>query len=130
MNIIKQLKKIIPDVVDQFDAIEMFYLFGSHASGNASTDSDVDVAVVVDENTYRYNPLVDLEVALLLEDRLCKPVDVVVMNRVSAILQHEVLSVGKRLFERSPQRRSAFELRSFKEYLDVKYYQRKRFGMV
>ncbi len=126
MDVIKKLENIIPDIAAKFDAIELMYLFGSHLLGNASVDSDVDVAVVVDDSRYKKNPLLDLEVGVILEDELGCDVDVVVMNRVSPIVQHEVLRTGKRLFERSPQRRTTFELKSFKEYTDAKYYQQKR----
>ena len=128
MDIIQQFEKIIPDLVEKFDAIEVLYLFGSYASGSADCDSDVDVALFVDDSKYSDNPLVDLEVGCLLDKEINKRVDVVVMNRVSPIVQHEVLRTGKRLFERSPKSRCSFELKSFKEYVDVKYYQRKRLG--
>ncbi len=127
MDVIKKLEKIIPAIATKFGAIEVLYLFGSYASGNASSESDVDIAVVVDENRYKKDPLLDLRVGVVLEHELESDVDVVVMNRVSPIVQHEVLRSGKRLFERMPQRRAAFELKSFKEYVDARYYQRKRF---
>ena len=128
MDVIKKLKKVIPEVAEKFGAIEVMYLFGSYVSGVASVDSDVDVAVFVDDSAYIDDPLLDLKMGVLLENKLGKSVDVVVMNRVSPIVQHEVLRSGKRLFERMPQRRAIFELKSFKEYVDVKYYQRKRFN--
>ena len=127
MDIIQQFEKIIPDLVEKFDAIEVVYIFGSYASGTAKGDSDIDVALFVDDLKYSDNPLIDLEIGCMLDKEINKRVDVVVMNRVSPIMQHEVLSSGKRIFERSPRSRCAFELRSFKEYMDVKYYQRKRF---
>ena len=128
MNVIKKLEKIIPEVAEEFGAVEVLYLFGSYASGATSDDSDVDLAVFVDDSAYRDDPLVDLKMGVLLENQLGKSVDIVVMNRVSPIVQHEVLRSGKRLFERSAKRRSFFELKSFKEYSDARYYQRRRFN--
>lgn len=126
MDVVRQLKTLIPEVADKVDAIEVLYLFGSYASGTASDNSDIDVAVFVDDSAYRDDPLIDLKIGVLLEDQLGKSVDVVVMNRVSPILQHEVLRSGKRMFERSAQNRRIYELMSFKNYLDVKHYQKKR----
>jgi predicted nucleotidyltransferase len=128
MDIIKQFEIVIPEITQDFSVIEVLYLFGSCASGKNSPKSDVDVALFVDDSVYKNSPLVDLEVAVALEKKLGRDVDVVVMNRVSPIMQHEVLRTGMRLFERSPQRRCLFELRSFKEYVDAKYYQRERRG--
>lgn len=128
MNVVEKLEEIIPEITKRFDAIEVFYLFGSFASGSASDNSDVDVAFFIKDSVYIKNPLVDLEVGVALERELGCDVDVVVMNRVTSIMQHEILRTGKRLFERSAQRRSFFELKSFKEYSDAKYYQRRRFN--
>jgi len=128
MKIVEQFETVIPEITEEFSVIEVLYIFGSYASGKYSPKSDVDIALFVDDSVYRDNPLVDLEVGVVLEEKLGCDVDVVVMNRVSPIMQHEVLRTGKRLFERSPQRRCAFELKSFKEYVDAKYYQQKRLG--
>ena len=78
------------------------YLFGSRARGQARRDSDVDVAVYVDESRardgvwgYRAELTTDLMVALGTND-----VDVVVLNRASIVLYHRVLRDGVRVFSR------------------------------
>ncbi len=121
-----ELKRIVAEAAERFPAIEVLYLFGSRACGTAGPDSDVDIAVYFAEEEYRANPLLDLELGLYLEDRLGRPVDVVVMQRVSPIMQHQVAARGRRLFERAPELRTRLELRSFKRYLDCRHYQQKR----
>ena len=128
MDVIRQFESIVPKIAEKFDAVEVLYLFGSYASGRASCGSDVDVAIFVDDCAYMDDPLLDLEIGVLLEGQLDRAVDVVVMNRVSPVLQHEVLRSGRRMFERSAARRAVYELTSFKNYLDSKHYQRKRAG--
>ena len=78
------------------------YLFGSRARGRARRDSDVDVAVYVDEARvrasawgYRADLTTDLMVALGTND-----VDVVVLNRASILLYHRVLRDGVRVLSR------------------------------
>ena len=78
------------------------YLFGSRARGQARRDSDIDVAVYVDESRvrdgvwgYRAELTTDLMVALGTND-----VDVVVLNRASIVLYHRVLRDGVRVFSR------------------------------
>lgn len=120
------LLDIVPELTERFPAIDVLYLFGSQATGGADKASDVDLAVYLMEKDSRTNPCLDLEIGLFVEKKLRYPVDVVVMQRVSPILQHQVLARGLRLFERDPGRRAALESLSFKRYLDVRHYQRKR----
>ena len=47
-EVIKKLEKYKELISDQMD-IEEIILFGSYAAGTAGTDSDIDVAVVVDK---------------------------------------------------------------------------------
>lgn len=78
------------------------YLFGSRARGQARRDSDVDVAVYVDQARvraskwgYEADLTTDLMVALGTND-----VDVVVLNRASILLYHRVLRDGVRILSR------------------------------
>lgn len=123
MTVLEELKKILPEIADRFPSVSVLYLFGSHAAGTARARSDVDIAVFTDGSE---SPLMDLELAVLVEKRLKRPVDVVVMQKVSPILQHEVLRNKIRLFERNPSQRARLEVRSFRAYLDAVYYQEKR----
>ncbi len=103
--------------------IRVAYLFGSQAKGNASVDSDVDVAVLLRDDA---DPLVDLVLGDYLSQSLGKPVDVVVLNYASPILQHEVIRNGIRLQENSPMVRRFYELRAFRNYIDAVFYQQKK----
>lgn len=121
-----RLLDIVPELTECFPAIEVLYVFGSQATGKAGAASDVDLAVYLTENDIRGNPCLDLEIGHFVEKKLRCPVDVVVMQRISPILQHQVLANGRRLFERDPGRRVILESLSFKRYLDVRHYQKKR----
>ena len=121
-----RLLDIVPELTECFPGIEVLYVFGSQATGEAGAASDVDLAVYLTEKDIRANPCLDLEIGLFMEKKLRCPVDVVVMQRVSPILQHQVLASGLRLFERDPGRRAVLESLSFKRYLDVRHYQKKR----
>jgi hypothetical protein len=68
----------------------------------------------------------DLELGVFLEKQLQRPVDVVIMQKVSPVLQHEVLSNKIRIYEKDAQLRVFQENRSLREYLDAMYYQQKR----
>jgi hypothetical protein len=68
--------------------VKFALIFGSHARGRARTDSDLDLAV------YFNRPPVGLDHLDLLSelsDLAGREVDLVVLNRASALLRHQVL---------------------------------------
>ncbi|MBW2368593.1 MAG: nucleotidyltransferase domain-containing protein [Deltaproteobacteria bacterium] len=100
------------------------YLFGSHAKGKSGSASDVDIALFTDGNE---KATMDLELGLFVQKWINRPVDVVILQKVSPILQHEVLRSKIRMFEKDPSQRAFLENRAFRAFLDAKYYQFKRF---
>jgi hypothetical protein len=76
--------------------------------------NDVDIAVFTDGCE---TPTVDLELGVFLQQRLNRPVDVVIVQKVSPILQHEVLQKKVRIFEKAVAGRAFFENQSLRAYL-------------
>ena len=96
------------------------YLFGSHARGGARPDSDIDVAVYVDEALaddghwgYRAELTTDLMVALGTNE-----VDVVVLNKAPILLYHRVLRDGVRLLSRDLRATTTRAGRALSYYFD------------
>ena len=123
MSIKNHLAQLVPEIIAKFPSIQIVYLFGSHASDTPKTNSDVDIAVFTDG---RETPTMDLELGAFLQQRLNRPVDVVIMQKVSPILQHEVLQKKVRVFEKAAASRAFLENQSLRAYLDARHYQRKR----
>jgi predicted nucleotidyltransferase len=123
MPVQEHLKQLAPEIADRFPSIVVMYLFGSHASGAPKAASDVDVAIFTDGTQ---SPTMDLQLGVFLQDRLKRRVDVVVMQKSSPILQHEVLRNKIRIFEIDADRRAFLENRSLRAYLDARYYQKMR----
>jgi predicted nucleotidyltransferase len=72
-----------------------FYVFGSQASGEATDDSDVDLAVLVPgyaDATALWNT--SQELAALLQ----RPVDLLDLRGAGSVMQHQVLTTGRRLW--------------------------------
>jgi predicted nucleotidyltransferase len=96
------------------------YLFGSRARGDARPDSDVDVAVFVDEAAlnapgYGY----DAELAASVQSALQRnDVDLVVLNRAPPLLYYRVLRDGVRLLSRIPTETTTREGRALSRYFD------------
>lgn len=102
------------------DEILEAYLFGSHARGQARSDSDVDVAVYVDETAvdeghwgYRAELATQLMTALGTED-----VDVVVLNEAPILLYHRVLRGGVRLLSRDLRATTSRAGQALSRYFD------------
>ena len=97
------------------------YIFGSMATGRAHPDSDVDVAVLLDESFTKQLPLkyrADLiaEVGAALQTF---NVDVVLLNEAMPALAHNVITKGKLFFEASRSARIAFQVRNLNVFLDL-----------
>lgn len=102
------------------EPIAAAWLFGSHASGRARADSDVDVAVLLAQEPPRTIDGLGLDIAGELEERLERVVDLVVVNRAPVELVHFILRGGVLVYETDPDRRVAFEVRARAEYFDLK----------
>jgi predicted nucleotidyltransferase len=95
------------------------YVFGSLAQGRATARSDVDIALLLMEPI---DPVALAERRLQLMGHLepyaDHPVDVVVLNRNSILLQHQALSTGRLLYERDREARVSFEVMAGKLHAD------------
>ncbi len=94
------------------------YLFGSYGTEFQTNLSDVDLAVLV-SNSVRP----DLAYQLALSSRLAdilqeEDLDVVILNNASVVMQFEVLSTGRLLYERDHELVCDFLERVLKEYGD------------
>ena len=102
------------------DEVLEAYLFGSHARGKARADSDVDVAVYIDETAadeghwgYRAELTTHLMAALGTDD-----VDVVVLNQAPILLYHRVLRDGVRLLSRDLRATTSRAGQALSRYFD------------
>ena len=96
------------------------YLFGSHARGEARPDSDIDVAVYIDEALaddghwgYRAELTTELMVALGSNE-----IDVVVLNKAPILLYHRVLRDGIRVLARDLRATTTRTGRALSYYFD------------
>lgn len=81
-------------ILQRHDEIRLAMLFGSHATGTARPDSDIDVAVWADS-------ALDAETRIALIEELAlafgRPIDLIDLRRAGEPLLGEILN-GKRLF--------------------------------
>ena len=113
----------LAEVCGQETAIVAAYIFGSRARGTTHPSSDLDVAILVDEDRLNEFPL--LSFAATLEKVVRGNVDVVVLNRGGELLKHQVRRSGILVFERNPHRRKQFEVLGRKKFEDFMYLHRR-----
>lgn len=95
------------------------YLFGSQARGDAAPRSDVDVAVLFEQDPPRTLEGLHLDLADDLSAAVGRPIDLVVLNRAPVDLVHRVLRDGVLLLDLDPSARIRFEVRARNEYFDL-----------
>ena len=100
--------------------VQAAFLFGSHASGRARADSDVDVAVLLDtciapaDGHARLRRLLEALTENIAADRL----DVVVLNDAPPALAFQVLKHGKPAFERDRTALHRFRVQTYTRHSD------------
>ena len=95
------------------------YLFGSHARGSATPRSDVDVAVLFEQDPPRTLAGLHLGLADDLTGAVGRLVDLVVLNRAPVDLIHRVLRDSLLLLDLDPSARIRFEVRARNQYFDL-----------
>lgn len=100
------------------------YLVGSRATGSAREDSDVDVAVLLDDSvsTSRYLD-VRLDLSGRLEPVLGSQVDVVVLNAARLAVAGRMVQQRRVLYSRDEPARVRFEARMMTAFLDFRVHQ-------
>ncbi len=110
--------KIDPDLCKKFK-IKIVYLFGSHAKGAATDESDFDIAILFKKKSA--DPLALKETALFsLELNKLFPAkfDIVSLNDAPLLLKYEVVAHGQLLYCENEIGRIDFEVSVIKEYID------------
>jgi predicted nucleotidyltransferase len=110
------------DVARRLPEIDVLYLFGSFAAGNAHRLSDIDLGVLLGAHvaSEKYFDLKRKYITEFADALMTDGVDVVVLNEAPAHLAFEVIAPRNVLFERNPVRRVEFEVRAVNAFLDFR----------
>lgn len=117
------MKKILERILHSDNNIAFAYLFGSYADGSFSDESDVDIAVYLQE----YSLDTQLTLHHKLEKKFHKKVDLVCLNDIKNIYLLESI-ITKGVVVKESDERAAFEVakqhiiidfKNFKKYIDA-----------
>ncbi len=117
--------------------IRIVYLFGSFARNRQRTESDIDLAFLVEHEPYAADafecsaPL--HMVAARMGMALGRKVDATVLNSSSLEIAYEIVAAGECLFESDPEQRQEYELKIRGMYFDFRPFihelRRERLGL-
>ncbi|NLK34526.1 MAG: nucleotidyltransferase domain-containing protein [Gracilibacteraceae bacterium] len=109
--------------VDREYPIELAYLFGSYARGTENSQSDIDIALLFQNQYTKYEELIIrgqiIDKGLSVFSR---PIDLVSLNSAPPLLKYEI--IGDSLILKDSKTRSSFESLAIREYFDFQYYSR------
>jgi len=107
----------IRKVLEGRDYIVFAYVFGSRVHGEYTVKGDVDIAI------YTKGDITWRELASTLnslEDEFRTRVDLVHLNTASPALAYAIIATGIVVLDREPEERIDYEVKTIKEYLDLK----------
>lgn len=119
-DIINKAKVFISTINSKYN-IKFAYIFGSQATGEASENSDVDIALYFGksyeamEEAFIRGDIIEEGKAFFRKD-----VDVVSLNNASLLLKYEIIHDG--IVIKDDDERTNFESLALREYFDFKYY--------
>lgn len=102
----ENLQALVDMLRRQIPSLLGVYVFGSAASGQMHTDSDIDIGILAGRPE---DPAVLWEIAQALAQQAGRDVDLVDLGRASSVFRMQVISGGRRLWCADLPRCEAFE---------------------
>ena len=121
---LNNIKIILSDYFQRHAEIEVAYIFGSIARGTESALSDIDIAILIDdqqinEDKFRYGYKAEI-LADLMKILKTNDVDLVILNEANTLLRHQVLYHGKLIYSKNEKKRIEFQTNTIDKYIDFK----------
>lgn len=113
MFLTQESKTIIIDTLNQEVEPEFIYLFGSYATGEAKSESDIDIAIYLNKQITPYELFL---ISNKLSLRLKKDIDLINLNETSTVFAAQIVSKGHILYTKDDILRQTYSMKIFKEY--------------
>ena len=118
-DIRKKLHEIAPGIFEETPVL-FAYLFGSYAKGLSHPFSDLDIGIYVENPDRRACLLLELSVALRIDEDLDHIVqsEVRVLNHLPLVVKGRILGDGELIYSRCEDKRIEYETQVRKAYFD------------
>jgi len=118
------LQPYLPQLTNCFQQhqVVLAYLFGSQATGQTWSRSDVDVALLL-ESGLTTEQIARTHLALtnaLMDIFERNDVDVLILNRAKPLLAQQVVKLGEQIYGPDDQIRIDFEVETLRRYIDTR----------
>mgnify|MGYP006284829349 CR=1 FL=1 len=122
MLFLKKIIKKIKKYFNELDKVIAVYLFGSLAKETFNDNSDIDLALMLEDDLDKVT-VFDLKLKVMgeLESLLDYEVDIVIFSQADLRLQHQIIK-GQLLKGKDNKQRVKREQKSLDQYLDMKYF--------
>ena len=119
----KEIVSMLQETLTAQQDLVAAFLFGSVAQDKAHQQSDLDIAILFDQQLDQQSRFErTLAIGALLENRLPFAVDVVVLNSAPLLLQFQILQHGELIIEQDRTQRCLFQMQRMSRYYDAKPY--------
>lgn len=109
----KTEKNLVDSIVSHYPTVIAIYLFGSYYSGYATTESDLDVALLLPK---AIDAVACWELSRTLAYDLGVDVDLVQLNEASTVFRYVILAESKLLYCADEDQRQFFEMTALSMY--------------
>jgi len=116
---IKIIESQLPKICSDYDVIAA-YLYGSFATGEQHSKSDVDIAIYFKD--YSLKKLLEISRRIQDEIEIDREFDVNSLNEADARFQFRVIQHGTVLYESNPSERADIEVKIDRKYHDIKHH--------
>jgi len=107
--------KELRSIFEKYPEILAVYLFGSYASGKVHKESDLDLAIVPDNNTIRQKRL---DILQQLTQKGFTNIDLVILDFPDIVLMYEVIRINRLIYKKPDFDHGAFYSKIIRQYFD------------
>ena len=118
---IRELKRVVNEVLKQYDEIQIAYLYGSYAQNYQTEFSDVDIGVVL-KKEFIPRPLFFAELASKIEKEFNYSIniDLRIINNATPRFKFQIIKNGIILYSKEETFKDEYVIEIINQYLDIK----------